>query len=98
MKQHDFVDKDFEVAKARVLAELQACIDRSKKGDIDAPIRELIRFINDSTRYVTTSSCSGRVAVFCEVPDAKKKTGMTNVLPLGLLFSPWFRLLVVSLA
>ena len=75
MKESHLVDRHFPNSKARVLHELQLCIDRSKKGGIDEPIAQLIGFINELDDYVTTSSCSGRVALFCEVPEAKKRTG-----------------------
>lgn len=41
-------------------------IDLSRKGCIDDPIRELVEFINQDEDFVTTSSCSGRVMLFCE--------------------------------
>jgi tRNA wybutosine-synthesizing protein 3 len=37
--------------------------DHSKKGSVDADIRELIDMINEHTEYYTTSSCSGRITV-----------------------------------
>lgn len=36
-------------------------IDKSKKGEIDEKIREIIDIINHHPHYYTTSSCSGRV-------------------------------------
>lgn len=42
--------------------------DRSKKGSLDAPIRDLVRLLNASPNAFTTSSCSGRVALFAEPP------------------------------
>ena len=42
-------------------------IDLSRKGCIDDPIQSLVKFINDEYDFVTTSSCSGRVMLFCEV-------------------------------
>ena len=42
--------------------------DRSKKGSLDAPIRDLVRLLNASQNAFTTSSCSGRVALFAEPP------------------------------
>ena len=33
--------------------------DKSPKGGLDAPIRELVEFINRLPNYVSTSSCSG---------------------------------------
>jgi tRNA wybutosine-synthesizing protein 3 len=37
--------------------------DKSFKGTIDAPIRDLIEFINSLPDYRTTSSCSGRISI-----------------------------------
>lgn len=57
--------------------------DKSPKGFIDAPILDLMHVINQHPDYYTTSSCSGRVAVYCEGlekdvdvndPDAIEKT------------------------
>jgi len=38
--------------------------DRSRKGEIDAPIASIVARINQSSNFFTTSSCSGRVLVF----------------------------------
>ncbi|KAI8068811.1 methyltransferase TYW3-domain-containing protein [Thamnidium elegans] len=40
--------------------------DKSPKGFIDEPILDLMHVINSHPDYYTTSSCSGRVAVYCE--------------------------------
>lgn len=40
--------------------------DASPKGSVDEGIRDLIDEINESTGFVTTSSCAGRVSVFLE--------------------------------
>jgi tRNA wybutosine-synthesizing protein 3 len=40
--------------------------DKSPKGFIDAPILDLMHVINQHPDFYTTSSCSGRVAVYCE--------------------------------
>lgn len=42
---------------------------------IQAPIEEMLAFLNGLPHFVSTSSCSGRVAVFCESSDHKKQTG-----------------------
>jgi len=47
-------------------------LDHSKKGTFDAPIHDLIVYINSLHDFFTTSSCSGRIIVFVE-GDAKKK-------------------------
>lgn len=41
-------------------------IDFSRKGCIDDPIKDLVQLINEDSEFVTTSSCSGRVILFCE--------------------------------
>jgi tRNA wybutosine-synthesizing protein 3 len=46
-------------------------LDKSPKGSIDAPITELIHAINAHDDYVTTSSCSGRIALFETVDDQR---------------------------
>jgi tRNA wybutosine-synthesizing protein 3 len=48
--------------------------DKSPKGYVDAPILDLMRLINQHSQFYTTSSCSGRVAVYCEGVDEKKRT------------------------
>ena len=40
--------------------------DKSPKGFLDEPIRELVTDINKAYDMVTTSSCSGRVSLFQE--------------------------------
>ena len=40
--------------------------DSSPKGSIDEPIQDLIKEINSMSSLVTTSSCSGRIAVYLE--------------------------------
>ncbi len=60
----------FPTAKALVLARL----DKSPKGSLDTPILHLIHAINRADRYVTTSSCSGRIVLF-EKASAPKSHG-----------------------
>ena len=45
-------------------------IDHSKKGSFDVPIHDLIVLINTQQDFFTTSSCSGRILVFCQVCHA----------------------------
>lgn len=52
--------KAFDARKAKILS----AIDKSPKGSFDRPIVPLLDLINASSDYATTSSCSGRVAVF----------------------------------
>jgi tRNA wybutosine-synthesizing protein 3 len=42
--------------------------DKSPKGSVDIQILDLLRLINGVDGWVTTSSCSGRAAVFVEGP------------------------------
>lgn len=68
--------RDFQSHKNQILAGLATdCPDKSKKGGVDAPIYDLLRFLNGIPDYVSTSSCSGRVAVFSESPDKRKDAG-----------------------
>ncbi|TMW68651.1 hypothetical protein Poli38472_006119 [Pythium oligandrum] len=71
----------FEQLKRESLRKLRAVEDKSPKGSVDAPILELIRTINDHPDYVTSSSCSGRIALFCGVAagsalDVTDETGV----------------------
>jgi tRNA wybutosine-synthesizing protein 3 len=54
----------FDAAKTSLLGKLAAGVDFSPKGSIDAPIVQLVDFINDLPDFVTTSSCSGRISVY----------------------------------
>ena len=73
-KVHDAWDKEFDTSKKRILKELQEFIDRSKKGAIDEHVEEVMELLNTHDSFVTTSSCSGRCAVFAEGDD-KKQSG-----------------------
>ncbi|KAL7996395.1 putative tRNA wybutosine-synthesizing protein [Plasmopara halstedii] len=55
----------FAQLKRESLRKLQAMEDKSPKGCIDEPILDMIKIINAHPDYVTSSSCSGRIAVFC---------------------------------
>ncbi|KAI1883108.1 hypothetical protein AGOR_G00241840 [Albula goreensis] len=51
-------------------------IDLSKKGSVDEDIASLVRMLNDSEQYFTTSSCSGRIIVIdgvSDCPDVQKQ-------------------------
>jgi len=58
----------FSVCKRNALSKL----DKSPKGSIDAPIAALIAAINEHDDYVTTSSCSGRIALFETAVDDQR--------------------------
>merc|ERR1719162_2971165 len=51
---------EFTRRKQQILASL----DRSPKGSLDAPIVDFLSWLNAQTKVVTTSSCSGRIAIF----------------------------------
>lgn len=55
--------------------------DASPKGSVDEPIRELIELINSIDAFVTTSSCSGRVAVFVESNSATRPLSESHQSP-----------------
>ncbi|RKP35461.1 tRNA wybutosine-synthesizing protein [Dimargaris cristalligena] len=65
-------EKDFIARKTGILAELATVLpDKSPKGDVDTPIIPLLKLLNRHPDYVTTSSCSGRVAVYADGPLLK---------------------------
>lgn len=47
-------------------------LDKSKKGEIDQPIKPILDIINSHNDFFTTSSCSGRIIVL-EIPEEGKK-------------------------
>jgi tRNA wybutosine-synthesizing protein 3 len=48
-------------------------IDKSKKGEIDKPIKKLVDIINKKQDYYTSSSCSGRIILFSKPKSGKKQ-------------------------
>lgn len=54
----------FYERKLEILHNLSKNVDFSPKGSIDAPVAELVSFINSLDGYVTTSSCSGRISIY----------------------------------
>ena len=58
----------FDACKRDCLRKM-AEADKSPKGGLDAPIISMIHLINRHVDYVTTSSCSGRVALFAGNTD-----------------------------
>lgn len=59
----DMETEEFAQRKQYVLEKMLTG-DLSPKGSIDAPIRELLDCLNVHEKYVTLSSCSGRVSLF----------------------------------
>jgi len=62
----------FEQRKTQKMEAISCGADKSKKGSFDAPIADMLEHLNLHADYVSTSSCSGRIAVFWEntAPDA----------------------------
>ncbi|KAJ3221026.1 hypothetical protein HK099_003832 [Clydaea vesicula] len=59
--------KIFHQRKVSILKEIsQSTPDKSSKGFVDEPVKFIIDLINQNERYVTTSSCSGRIAIYKE--------------------------------
>ncbi|CAH0477080.1 unnamed protein product [Peronospora belbahrii] len=59
----------FTQLKRESLRKLQAMEDKSPKGCIDGAIVDMIKSINAHPDYVTSSSCSGRIVLFCGEKD-----------------------------
>ncbi|KAL4239799.1 tRNA methyltransferase tyw3 [Mactra antiquata] len=56
-------------------------VDLSRKGSIDAPILDIVQFINEQANFFTTSSCSGRLLVIDnDVDGLIKKQGCKWIL------------------
>jgi tRNA wybutosine-synthesizing protein 3 len=66
----------FHSRKQQILSSLNSSdaskIDKSPKGSVDEAIIPLIELLNRHDDYVTTSSCSGRVSVYCAGKGIKK--------------------------
>lgn len=65
-------DREFTAHKSSILANLQsnAC-DLSPKGSVDVKCLPVMDLLNHHTDYITTSSCSGRIALFHSIPAAE---------------------------
>jgi tRNA wybutosine-synthesizing protein 3 len=62
---------DFDRSKEEILRRLQSSgCDLSPKGAVDELILPCLELINSHKDYVTTSTCSGRIAVFADVKGA----------------------------
>lgn len=59
------LDVQFEQRKRSGIEAISVCeLDKSPKGSVDLPIRDLVSLINLHRDYCTTSSCSGRISLF----------------------------------
>ena len=56
----------FAARKRELVTKLAEFIDRSPKGSVDEPIRELISYINQQDDYVRSSRAQGRIAAVCQ--------------------------------
>ena len=56
----------FEQRKTQKMDAISCGADKSKKGSFDAPIQDMLDHLNLHGEYVSTSSCSGRIAIFWE--------------------------------
>jgi len=52
--------------------------DRSPKGSVDRPIVPLVRLFFEADSFFTTSSCSGRVALFADVSSTRAVVASTS--------------------
>ncbi|CAO3702917.1 unnamed protein product [Rhizopus stolonifer] len=73
------MNQEFNERKTQVVSSLVEYVDperrdKSPKGFIDAPILNLMHVINQHPDYYTTSSCSGRVAMYCPALEDEKTT------------------------
>lgn len=67
---------DFDASKSKILEGLRSTeVDASPKGHPDAPIFPLLDLINAHEDLVTTSSCSGRVAVYVDAAAEMQEAG-----------------------
>ena len=48
-------------------------LDKSKEGHIDKEITQLVKKINSSDNYYTTSSCAGRIVLLEKKSDKKQE-------------------------
>ncbi len=62
---------EFDQRKKAALRKM-AGDDRSKKGSVDAEIKDLVEAINSHNDFYTTSSCAGRVVLLGVAPSKKK--------------------------
>ncbi|KNC81575.1 hypothetical protein SARC_06110 [Sphaeroforma arctica JP610] len=75
------VQTQFDSRKAHYMRELASAVpDRSRKGFADYPVLPILDHINALHDFFTTSSCSGRVAVYKEHPTVAMETATLNTL------------------
>jgi tRNA wybutosine-synthesizing protein 3 len=80
-QQQKRLDKTFYEDKKRILESLvttQGC-DNSPKGFVDPACFPIMQRLNDHPDYVTTSSCSGRIALFHSLSSEGDEVGGVGV-------------------
>ena len=65
---------EFDINKEKILNSLLMTInngirDLSPKGFVDTPVIDILELINSHNDYISTSSCSGRIAIYQAVKD-----------------------------
>lgn len=67
------MNDEFDISKNRILNTLLQTLngerDLSPKGFVDTPVIDVLELINSHNDYVSTSSCSGRIALYEAVKD-----------------------------
>lgn len=71
----------FDERKSRVLAALcgDSPQDFSPKGGLDAPIEDLVNWVNAQPDWCTTSSCSGRITLYRHGPASDPRQSEPSV-------------------
>ncbi|CAD2219270.1 Methyltransferase TYW3, putative [Angomonas deanei] len=73
------LDKQFNEHKKQILENLsQSACDLSPKGSVDRKCLDIMHTLNENENYVTTSSCSGRIALFHSISEDTPCTSSDN--------------------
>ncbi|KAI9293255.1 hypothetical protein K502DRAFT_325414 [Neoconidiobolus thromboides FSU 785] len=81
-------DTNFNQKKSKILHDLSIPdeTDLSPKGSVDIPILPIMDVLNSHKDYVTTSSCSGRIAIYCDpivTADSSEEADLSGTTPKG---------------
>ena len=67
------IEDQFDSNKEKIINSLSKTYngikDLSPKGFVDTPVIDILDLINSHNDYISTSSCSGRIAVYQAVKD-----------------------------
>lgn len=78
----DIAAQSFFLHKQKVLQDLsRSCGDRSPKHSVDKKCLSLLELLNTHPDYVTTSSCSGRIAFFHSIEEEEEEVDTTRIRP-----------------